>query len=104
MARRRPNGKEGRPCPYMPFVVTTRMVALARGEILDAAADAAGIGTTTPYRWLAPDRPGDAGFDGSPKPSMSFTGAASTGGCLTTNSNRPPDGRYGDDSRTDPIG
>jgi hypothetical protein len=38
------------------------MAALARGESLGEGADAAGIGTTTLYRWLALSRAGDARF------------------------------------------
>lgn len=38
------------------------MAALARGESLEKAADLAGIGTTTLYRWLALSRAGDARF------------------------------------------
>jgi hypothetical protein len=38
------------------------MAALARGESLEKAADAAGIGTTTLYWWLALSRAGDARF------------------------------------------
>jgi DNA-binding phage protein len=38
------------------------MAALARGGSLEEAADAAGIGTTTLYRWLALSRAGDPRF------------------------------------------
>jgi hypothetical protein len=62
MPRRKPKNRGGRPCRYTPFVVTSLMAALARGETLEKAADAAGIGTTTLYRWLALSRAGDARF------------------------------------------
>jgi hypothetical protein len=60
--RRKPRKKRSRPCRYTPFVVTSLMAALARGESLEEAADAAGIGATTLYRWLALSRAGDARF------------------------------------------
>jgi hypothetical protein len=60
MPRRKPKNRGGRPCRYTPLVVTTLMAALARGESLEKAADAAGIGATTLYRWLALSRAGDA--------------------------------------------
>jgi hypothetical protein len=62
MPRRKPKNRGGRPCRYTPFVVTTIVAALARGESLEKAADAAGIGVTTLYRWLALSRAGDARF------------------------------------------
>ena len=62
MPRRKPKNRGGRPCRYTPLVVTTLMVALPRGESLEKAADLAGIGTTTLYRWLALSRAGDARF------------------------------------------
>ena len=62
MPRRKPRNKGGRPCRYTPSVVTTLMAALARGVSLEEAADAAGIGTTTLYRWMALSRAGDARF------------------------------------------
>jgi hypothetical protein len=62
MPRRKPKNRGGRPCRYTPFVVTTLMAALTRGESLEKAADAAGIGTTTLYRWLALSRAGDARY------------------------------------------
>ena len=62
MPRRKPKSRGGRPCRYTPAVVTTLMAALARGVSLEKAADLAGIGTTTLYRWLALSRAGDARF------------------------------------------
>jgi hypothetical protein len=62
MPRRKPRNRGGRPCRYTPFVITSVMATLARGGSLEKAADAAGIGTTTLYRWLALSRAGDARF------------------------------------------
>ena len=62
MPRRKPKNRGGRPCRYTPFVVATLMGALARGESIEEAAEAAGIGTTTLYRWLAASRAGDTRF------------------------------------------
>jgi hypothetical protein len=50
MPRRKPKNRGGRPCRYTPPVVTTIVAALARGESLGKAADAAGIGATALYR------------------------------------------------------
>jgi hypothetical protein len=62
MPRSKPKNQGGRPCRYTPFVVSSLMAALARGKSLEEAADAAGIGTTTLYRWLTLSRVGDARF------------------------------------------
>jgi hypothetical protein len=37
MPRRKPRKKRSRPCRYTPFVVTSLMAALARGESLEIA-------------------------------------------------------------------
>jgi hypothetical protein len=37
MPRRKPRNKGGRPCRHTPFVVTSPMAALARGESLEMA-------------------------------------------------------------------
>jgi hypothetical protein len=62
MPRRKPRNKGGRPCRYTPFVVASITAALTQGKSIEDAAEAAVIGTSTLYRWLALSRAGDPRF------------------------------------------
>jgi hypothetical protein len=73
MPRRTLRNKGGRPCRYSARTVVIIMSALARGESLEQAVDAAGIGTTTLYRWLALSRTGEPVSPSRRRPSMPST-------------------------------
>jgi hypothetical protein len=62
MPRRKPSNRGGRPTKFTTPAVVALASALIEGESFEAAANAAAIGQSTLYRWLAKARAGDPRF------------------------------------------
>jgi transposase-like protein len=63
MSRRRKSAdRGGRPSKFTTDTAVALAAALGRGESVEAAAQAASVGVSTAYRWVARGRSGDPAF------------------------------------------
>ncbi len=62
MPRRKPKNRGGRPSKWKPEVIIPLAVGLRSGMSMAAAAERAGVGKSTLYRWLEQARSGDPRF------------------------------------------
>jgi hypothetical protein len=63
MPRKRPRNKGGRPTRFTPSTALRLGFALGRGCTVEDAAEFAGVGVSTAYRWCARGRMGGSKFD-----------------------------------------